>query len=160
MPESYKGKDYQCRTSRITCYSCASFHISKTELDPAVYLRSVLIWKGSTSNFITDKLGYISWTLTWNGWRKQTCGYLTKPTTKEGNLYEYMSVEDRKVASLLTYKNKGSNGRPLLLKGESLDLMMSSYPRKVNPKLLSSNVDDYKSAYLTAYVRYALVVIC
>jgi hypothetical protein len=38
------------------------------------------------------------------GNKHETCGYLTEPTTKEGNLYEYMSVDDGKVASLLTYK--------------------------------------------------------
>lgn len=58
-----------------------------------------------------------------------------------------MSVDDRKVASLVTYKNKWRNGCPLLLKGESLDLV-SSYPRIVNHKLLSRNIDDYKSDYV------------
>jgi len=60
--------------------------------------------------------------------------HLTKPTTKEGNIYEYMLMDETKVVSLLSYINKGRNGLPLLLKVESFHVKMSSYPSKVNPK--------------------------
>ena len=96
----------------------------------SIYLGSELEWNGRTCNFITDKLGYISLSLPSNSWRKQICGNLTKPTTKEGNIYEYyVLVDNTKIVSLPSYIHK-----PFLLKVESFHVKMSSYPSKDDQK--------------------------